>query len=331
MKLLITGGTGFLGGFVLKELENPIYKEKFSLEKIRLFVRSGKKAEKIKSKLYEFEIIEGSITDKEAVQKATEGIDSVLHIASKYSIHGKKKDFITTNVDGTANLLNALAPGSTFILTSSIAIYGYNANKGKPFTEDYEPKKPFWHYQVTKKMQEDLAREKCKEKGITFVALRPPMISGPGDEPTKIFIENLEKRRIVLCRGGNGFIPVVHPTDAAKAHLLALEKAAEVDGEAFHFSSFHVKFKDFANAFTKELGIKKIKMRVPYWFIYSFATVLEFLPFNTPYSRFAVKFLGGSDQLDNSKITEKLGYQPTFKLEETVKESVDWYKTLMSK
>lgn len=227
--------------------------------------------------------------------------------------------------------MEALNKGSILILTSSVGVYGYNANKGKPFTEEYEPKMPFWHYQVTKKMQEDLARVKCKEKGIIFVALRPSMILGPGDEPTRIFMENIEKRRIILARGGKGFIPVVHPIDAAKAHLLALEKATKVNGEVFHFSSFHVRFKDLANAFTKEMGIKPIKMRVPYWFIYSFATIMEELLKNSPYSRFAVKFLGASDQLDFSKITQQLGYQPIYKLEETIKETVDWYKSLKAK
>ena len=72
-----------------------------------------------------------------------------------------------TNVEGTRNIIEVLEPGATLILTSSTAVYGYSANKGKPFSEDYEPKKPFGHYQNSKKMQEDLARELCSEKGIS--------------------------------------------------------------------------------------------------------------------------------------------------------------------
>ena len=328
MKLLVTGGTGFLGSYILKELEKPGYKEKFKLETIRLFVRNPEKGKKIKSDKYKIEIVVGDMTDEAAIKEAVKGIDAVIHVASKYAIKGKKKDFMKINVDGTRYLLEGLEPGSIFVLTSSTAVYGWSTNKGQPFAEDYEPKNPFWHYQVSKKMQEDLARKMCQEKGIYFVALRPPMISGPGDDPTRVLMDNLKKKMIPLCRGGKGIVPVTHPEDAANAHLLALEKAKENDGEAFHFVSFHVPFKDFANEFNKGLGLKPLKMKVPYWMIYSFAAFLEFLPLNLDYTRFSVKMLGASDQLITTKITEKLGFKPKYKLEESVKESVEWYKAL---
>ncbi|MFW9921981.1 MAG: NAD-dependent epimerase/dehydratase family protein [Candidatus Thorarchaeota archaeon] len=328
MKLLITGSTGFLGSYILKELENPDYKRKLDIEKIRLLVRNSEKAKKIKSDIYPIEIVQGDLTDRKAIKRAVEGIDAVIHTASKYNITGKKKDFIQTNVQGTRYLLEELAPGTTFILTSTVGVYGYSANKGKPFKEDYEPKRPFWHYQVTKKMQEDLAREMCKEKGITFVALRPPMISGAGDEPTRILMENLEKKRIFITRGGKGIVPVAHPIDAARAHLLALEKAKEVNGKAFHFVSFHIKFIDFANTFCEKLGLKPVKIRAPYWFIYAFAAFMEFLPFPSDFSRFSVKILGASDTLDTTNIEKDLEFKPIKNVHDVVNEAVEWYKSL---
>ncbi len=59
---------------------------------------------------------------------------------------------------------------------------------------------------------------------------------------------------MVLLRGGTGSLPVAHPSDVARAHLLALEKAGENDGEAFHLASFHVSFGDYVNAIAAEMG-----------------------------------------------------------------------------
>lgn len=327
-KILLTGGTGFLGKNILKELENPVYKEKLQIESIRLLVRNPAKAKDIKSELYDLEILEGDIIDPIAVRKAVAGVDAVIHVASKYSLKGKMEDFMSANVDGTRNIIEALKPGTVFILTSSTAVYGYNANKGKPFNEDFEPKNPFGNYQKSKKMQEDLARQLCKEKGIVFVAIRPPMILGPGDEPAKVLMGGLEEGRVILLRGGKGTIPVVHPRDAAKAHLLALEKASELNGESFHLASFHVRFKDYANAFSKELGLEPLKKKAPYSLVYFLAWLLDISPKEHDITRFTVKFLGSNTQLDVSNITEKLGFKPDYSLEQTVKETADWYKSL---
>ncbi|HUT82115.1 MAG TPA: NAD-dependent epimerase/dehydratase family protein [Candidatus Bathyarchaeia archaeon] len=328
MKLLITGATGFLGSYILRELDKPVYKDKFSIEKINLLVRNREKAKNIKHNQFPINIIEGDITDEQAVKKAVEDVDTVIHVASLYKIWGRKKDFYNINVKGTEYLLNALQPGSTFILTSTIGVYGYSANKGKPTTEEVDPMKPFWHYQKSKKIQEDLARNICKLKNIKFVAIRPPMISGPGDESTKIFMENLEKRRLVLARGGKGIIPVAHPFDTAKAHLLALEKIDKIDGEAFHLASFHISFKEMVDAYADELGFKRIKTKVPYGLIYSLGWFLDLFPFKHNYTRFAIKFLGASDQLIMDKIVNKLGYKPEYTFEQTVKENVIWYNSM---
>jgi len=332
LKLLITGSTGFLGSNLLTELENPNYKKKLGIETIKLLVRSKEKAKNIKSDLYTLEIIEGDLSNISALKKAAENVDAVIHIASKYAVKGRYRDFYTANVEGTKNLIDQLKPGTKFVLTSSVAVYGFNANKGRLFKEDFEPKKPFGPYQKTKKLQEDLAREMCKENGLFFVALRPPMISGRGDEPTRILLENIKKRVIMFGRGGKGLIPVMHPRDVAKLHLLALEKIEDVNGEAFHATSVHVPFEEYVNAYARAAGLKEIKLKVPYWFIYSIGAFMEFISFNTlDMNRFSVKMLGSSDHLDLTNVTEKLAFKPDYTLEEIVKEGAEWYKELEEK
>jgi len=329
--LLLTGATGFLGRNILKELEEPSRYSNLKIKTIRLLVRNPGKVEVAKSATNLFEIVMCDLTNPqpEDLQKATASVDIVIHTAALYSIHGKWNEFYKANVIGTRLLIEHLPKGCTFVLTSTYGIYGFNAGAKKPITESHEPKRPFWHYQRSKKMQEDLARELCHERGINFVAIRPPNIIGAGDITGAFNVmKNLEKKRIFLLRDGKGWIPIAHPRDVARAHLLAAGKAQEFNGEAFHLAPFHVTFRDYVNAYAEELGLKPVNRKAPYSLLYAFAWILDRFPFRHDITRFGVKFLGSSDQLDTSKIEQKLGFKANFTFNQTIEEAANWYKSL---
>jgi len=69
-------------------------------------------------------------------------------------------------------------------------------------------------------------------------------------------------------------------------------------------------------------------MKAPYSLLYSIGWFSEILPKEYDINRFTIKFLGSNTKLDVSKITEKLGFKPKYGLEQTVKETADWYKSL---
>ncbi|MHA2254260.1 MAG: NAD-dependent epimerase/dehydratase family protein, partial [Candidatus Kariarchaeaceae archaeon] len=158
--LLITGATGFLGSYILKELETPRFRETLDFETIRFLVRSPEKAVDLKSDFYAYETIKGDLFDHKSIEKAATGVDAIIHIAALFDASSKKEEFEKANVLGTQVLINSLKSGSKFILTSSTGVYGF-PNQKEPLAEDYEPKKPYWHYQKSKKNQEDLAFELC--------------------------------------------------------------------------------------------------------------------------------------------------------------------------
>jgi nucleoside-diphosphate-sugar epimerase len=147
-------------------------------------------------------------------------------------------------VEGTKALINSLKPGTRFVLTSTYGVYGF-PNKEKPIDEDFETKRPIWHYQKSKKAQEEMARKLCGERDIRFCALRPPTTIGPRE---RLFVPGvitfIREGKLMLINGVENIIPLAHGEDAARAHLLALKQIDKNDGEAFHFESFNVPFKE---------------------------------------------------------------------------------------
>jgi nucleoside-diphosphate-sugar epimerase len=93
-------------------------------------------------------------------------------------MHSPWRAFYRSNVEATRALIGGMKAGGSLVLTSTYGVYGF-PNAGRPITEDYEPKRPLWHYQRSKWMQEEAARALCRERGIRFLALRPPTVIGP--------------------------------------------------------------------------------------------------------------------------------------------------------
>ncbi|MFW9991452.1 MAG: NAD-dependent epimerase/dehydratase family protein [Candidatus Odinarchaeota archaeon] len=324
-KLLITGGTGFLGSWLLEVMESSEFREELTHDTVRLLVRDPAKARGLKSDVFNYEIVQGNLFDHESLHKATEGVDAVIHIAALFDITSKWSDFKKANLEGTRVLIEALNPGSTFILTSSAAYYGLPST-GEKITEEYRGK-TFGHYQKSKQMQEDLARELCKEKGIKFVAIRPPSIIGPRDYfAVPAFINNILNGSMVLIKGGKSIQAFGHPWDVAKAHLLALKNAGKFDGEAFHVASFQVSMKDYVHAYCRELGVKPVKRTIPYPIAYLAGAIGEILPIKSDYNRFSVKLLKSWFHLDITKAESQLGFKPDYDFDTTIKDTVEWFK-----
>ncbi len=176
--LLLTGATGFLGSWILEEMRKGDTVRRLGYDTIRLAVRNPERAAGIVVPGARVEIRRGDLLDPASIRQAADGVDAVLHVAALYDTSSPWKLFYRSNVEATRALIEGMKPGSSLLLTSTYGVYGFPC-AGRPITEDYEPKRPLWHYQRTKKMQEDLARELCRARGIRMTALRPPTVIGP--------------------------------------------------------------------------------------------------------------------------------------------------------
>jgi dihydroflavonol-4-reductase len=124
-KVFITGGTGFLGAYIIKELVQKNYA-------VRAIRRNSKLPFFIPQHIFDnVEWINGDVLDVIALEEAMDGADTVIHAAAKVSLVAKEKsEMFKTNIEGTANVVNTAIEKNIrrFIHVSSVAALGRNTN-----------------------------------------------------------------------------------------------------------------------------------------------------------------------------------------------------------
>ena len=171
MKVLVTGGGGFLGKAIAKRLL-----------KCGAQVRSFSRGRYPELERLGIEVRRGDLADKTAVDQAVEGCDAVFHVAAKPGIWGKYEIYHQTDVIGTENVIKACRKTgvSKLIYTSSASVvFGGGHMEGVDESIPY-PKTHMAHYPRTKAMAEKEVLS-ANSSRLATVALRPHLIWGPGD------------------------------------------------------------------------------------------------------------------------------------------------------
>lgn len=250
-KILVTGGTGFLGAYIIRELVQHGYS-------VRAIRRSKKLPDFIDASiLQQVEWVEGDILDVVSLKEAMEGIDAVIHAAAIVSFVPREKSMMyQVNVDGTANVVNmALEAGiKRMVHISSVAALGRLANGG----EVDEEKK--WE---ESKINTDYAKSKHKAElevyrgigeGLEAVILNPSTIIGFGDwhSSSCAIFRNIYEGFRFYTTGLNGFVAV---EDVAKAAVLFLEN--EANAQRFLVNGDNWPFRQLQNAIADGLHKKR--------------------------------------------------------------------------
>ncbi len=180
MKYLVTGGAGFIGVNIVKELVER--GEKVSV----LDNFSTGKRHNIEPFLDEIELIEGDVRSYHIVREAAEGMDFILHEAALPSVPRSIRDPITSNevnVVGTLNILHAAKDAKVrrVVFASSSSIYGETPELPKHEGMMLAPLSP---YAVSKLAAEKYCSVFTKTYGLETVALRYFNVFGPGQDPT---------------------------------------------------------------------------------------------------------------------------------------------------
>jgi len=175
----------------------------------------------------------GSVADRDLVRECMAGADAVVHAATLHKPHVEshsKQDFVDANVTGTLTLLEeAVAAGVRgFVFTSSTSAFGraLTPAPGQPaawITEDVVPR-PRNIYGVTKTAAEDLCELVHAEHGLPVIVLRTSRFFPEGDDNDDVRVvypdANVKANEFLYRR--------VDVADAVEAHLLAMERAAEI-------------------------------------------------------------------------------------------------------
>ncbi len=179
MQYLVTGGAGFIGSNTVDELVRRGHGVTVLDD-----LSAGKEAnlEKVRQQIT---FIRGSVTDREAVEKACHGADYVLHLAARTSVPRSVKQPLETNqinVDGTLNVLVAARDAGVrrAVFASSSSIYGDTPTLPK---HEGMPPAPISPYGVSKLVGELYGRVFYRTYGLDFVALRYFNVFGPRQDP----------------------------------------------------------------------------------------------------------------------------------------------------
>jgi dihydroflavonol-4-reductase len=205
--ILVTGGTGFLGAHLLRYL-----------------VESGEKnirvmASSIPEWVNELGIegVQGSVTSREDIERALEGVSEVYHLAGMVSRDPKdSRRMFEIHVDGTRNLCEAAASGSvkSIVLVSTSGTIAVSDNAETLPDESYPPPLEIisrWPYYSSKLYQENVAIERFSGKGRRLSIVNPSLLLGPGDSrlsSTKIVLDFLSRKINAVPSGGLNFVDV---------------------------------------------------------------------------------------------------------------------------
>jgi dihydroflavonol-4-reductase len=318
MRVLVTGGTGFLGSHLVDRLLEEPGVEVFALvrdpSRLRWLEGEGR-----------VRLLAGDLGN---IPTLPDGLAVVYHVAGSTKTL-RSKAYYTVNRDGTANLLRALERLSgrpRFVHMSSLAAVG-PSSPGRGVRED-DPPRPISAYGESK-LQAELEVLKRRDRFPT-VLLRLGAIYGPRDED---FLEYFRwiKRGIRPLLGRHKAMSLIYVRDAVRAALTA-GQAGCASGEVFNIADpTPCGWEDIGSVAAGLLGKKPIDIRLPLWAAYLASAASEGVG----------RLIGAESGLMNltkikqmrpdgwvadvRKAREGLGFETRFSLEQGLGETIAWY------
>jgi nucleoside-diphosphate-sugar epimerase len=272
LTVLVTGGGGFLGSYIIKDLLKYGYK----------VVSFSRKAYPELEKLGVHCAL-GDISNSKDVERALHGVDAVIHTAALAAIWGKYEDFYQTNVEGTRNLIASMkARGIQYLVHTSSPSIVFNGDSIEGDDESIPmATKNLAHYPATKKLAELEVKSQINERFFA-VCLRPHLIWGPGDPH---FFPRLRAKaklnKIRQVGDGKNLVDTIYVENAATAHRQALEalmRDRSLSGRSYFLGQDkEVLCWQFVRDLLDAAGEHPELRKVPLWLAYALGTVLEFL------------------------------------------------------
>ncbi|MEP7148601.1 MAG: NAD-dependent epimerase/dehydratase family protein [Acidobacteriota bacterium] len=306
-KILITGGTGFLGTHIVRQLIDAGAKN--------LRVMASSVPEWMSDSGVEPLI--GSVADRDDVATAMKNVSAIFHLAGKVSRNNE--DAVAMNkvhVEGTRVLCEAAeeAGVKTMVLASSSGTIAVSEDEQIVDETFPQPVEVFsrWAYYASKYYQERAALENFDGAGRRLVILNPSLLLGPEDErlsSTKPVLDFLARKIPYSPNGGLNFVDA---RDAASAFVSALEKGKHQ--ERYLLGAANMTFSQFFGRLERLSGISAPRLKVPKKLAMAGSTMIESVFKNwgkaSPVASKEVEQAEYFWYFDSTKAEEALGFAP---------------------
>lgn len=324
MNILVTGGTGFMGMYLIPRLLEEGHK-------VRLLVRDADKTRKLFGDACE--IIVGDIENAETLVDCCEDIDFVYHMAARMGHDSPSPEalekFRKTNVEGLRNIVNEAKRSKVkkFIHISSTAAMGLQKIT---YIDENTECKPYTPYQVTKREGELFILDEVKNNHFPGVIVRPSMVYGPGFKGDFLTLTKVCKTGFFPKIGtGDNLSPALYITDLVDALLRFIDKGKI--GEIYLLSSREsYSLRETAEIISNAINKKIRFVYVPRCLAILGASILENFckmvkkkPLVTKRNIESVS----TDRIVNiSKISKELDFEPRISLKEGLPKAIQYFK-----
>lgn len=329
MPILVTGGGGFLGRHVCKQLLAQGHD-----------VRSIARGDYPALRAMGVETVRGDLTLAPDVHEAARGCDAVIHSAAKVGMWGPREAFVQGNMHATANVIQACEDQGVraLVFTSSPSVTAHpgdtvNGPQDLPYPDTYEA-----FYPETKARAEQMVL-KADRPGLRTTSLRPHLIWGPED-PHMIprLIERARSGRLKIVGDGQNMVDLTYVDNAAAAHLQALDALLNHPdpahaGRAYFISDDSpVKLWQWLNALFEEVGVEPVRGKISLKTARRLGAIAERtfralgVERDPPMTRFVASQLATSHWYDMTPAREDFGYTPPVSPEQGRALLVEWIK-----
>ena len=306
--ILVTGGTGFLGAHLVRQLVEA------GAKNVRVMATS------IPPWLTELgvESVEGSITNAEDVSRAVEGVTQIYHLAGRVSREQRDaREMYAVHVDGTRLLCDAAraSQAQTIVMASTSGTIAATENGDIIPDEDWPTPLDIisrWPYYASKYYQEQTALERFSGRGHRLVIMNPSLLLGPGDErlsSTQVVLDFMAQKIRAVPGGGLSFVDA---RDVAAAFRAAMRDGQHA--ERYLLGSANWTFKKFFGRLERLTKTAAPVLSLPTKFAVAGSRFVDHLwrqwNLAPPVEPAAIEMAEHFWYLNSSKATRELGFTP---------------------
>jgi dihydroflavonol-4-reductase len=326
MTVLVTGGTGFIGINLVRELADRG-------EHVRVLARATSNLQPLRQALETrvAEIVVGDLLEPASLDAALAGVRVLYHVAADYRLWAPDPSVLyRVNVEGTRALLAAAEKAGVdrIIYTSSVGTLGL------PVTGPGSEATPVGlgdmvgDYKRSKFLAEREA-EAAAARGLPVVIVNPSAPVGPWDwKPTptgKMLVDYLRRRMFAYLETG---LNIVHVRDVARGHILAAERGRVGERYILGHAAGNLRLREIFERLAPYTGIAAPRWRLPHGTALAIAGVLEGVSRITGReplaSRTAVRMAAKRMFFEPTKAVRELGL-PQTPVDLALREAVDWF------